>query len=213
MIVTDSTTNWVAGKFEHDAVSSINVVENNLIQLVIDELGPVLVAVMALQNATLGNVPHTARRPNIEFILNVPKSAVFQADLIHFASVVPVGLGGMGDLARAINQKELRSYLAPERKFIMQALTAHDAVACVAMLNNNTYLIHRHTMNPYQILAINAYDVTAAVIRESIQTFGKSRTILVSNPNARTTPEAKEASKSLGIRIVDFRQLLGALNS
>lgn len=213
MTVTDSTTNWVAGKLKHEKVSSIRVVENNLIELVIDELGTALIAVLALRVASLENAPSTIQRPDVEFILNVPKDAVYEADLINFAKDVPVGLGGLGDLYRAINQENLRNYLSPERKFILRALSDHDAVSRVEMLNNNTYLIHRHTMNPYQILAINDYEVTADVVRENIKAFGKSRTILTNNPNARTTPEAKEAAKSLNVRIVDFRQLLGALNS
>lgn len=213
MTVTDSSTNWVVGKLAHEHVSSVRAVENNLIELDIEELGPVLVAVMSQRVAGLANIPSTARRPDVEFILNIPKDALFGGDLINFAYNVPVGLGGMGDLLRAVNQKDLRGYICPERKFIFRALSQHDAVSHVEMLNNSTFLIHRHTMDAYQVLAINEYEITADVIRDNIQRFGKSRTILINNPNGRVTPEAVDAAKSAGVRIVDVRQLLGALNS
>lgn len=213
MTVTDSSTIWVAGKLSHEHVSGVRAVENNLIELEIEEMGPVLVAVMSLRVAGLANIPATARRPDVDFILNIPKDALFDGDLINFAYNLPVGLGGMGDLLRAVNHKNLRGYICPERKFIFRALSQHDAVSRIEMLNNNTLLIHRHKMAAYQILAINEYEITADVIRDNIQRFGKSRTILVNNPNGRITPEAVDAAKTAGVRIVDIRQLLGALNS
>lgn len=214
MVATgDWSARWCADKLKHEKVSMIRVLDDNLIEIEIEETGRVLIATMALKSISLANLPSSALRQDVEFILNIPKDPFFQGDLINFADRVPVGLGGVSDLMRAINKKDLRNYKAQEREFLLRILSMHDSVASVEMLNNATYVIHRNSMAPYKILALNEYDVTADVVRTGLQRFGHSRTIFASNPNGRVTPEGRQAAKDAGSRIVDLRQLLGALNS
>lgn len=214
MPATDNwSANWCADKFKHEHVLQVRVIEDNLVELEVEEVGRVLVATMSLPVVSLADVPPTALRPDVQFLLNISKDALFQGDLINYADRVPMGVGGVGDLLRAINKKELRKYFAPERSFILRALSQHDAVAGVEMLNNYTYLIHRRALGAYQVLVVTEYDVTAEVVRAALQKFGHSRTILANNPSGKVTPEAKEAAKSAGVRIVTISQLLGALNS
>ena len=214
MPATDNwSANWCADKLKHEHVSQVRVVEDNLVELEIEEMGKVLAATMSLPAVSLADVPPTALRPDVQFLLNISKDALFRGDLIKYADRVPMGVGGVGDLLRAINKKELRRYTTPERGFILRALSQHDAVSGVEMLNNYTYLIHRHALGAYQVLVVTEYDVTAEVVRATLQKFGHSRTILANNPNGKVTPEAKEAAKNAGVRIVTFSQFLGALNS
>jgi len=206
------SANWCADKFKHDKISGVRAVENNLIEVKAEEIGVALVATMSFSEVSLPDIPQVAHRQDVEFIVNIKKDVLFQGDLIGFADINSKGLGGIADLSRAINQGSLREYVSPERAFLSRALSQHSAVAGVQMLNNKTYYILRQGMEAYQFLALDAYDLTANVVRDGLRRFGHSRTILKSNPNGNITPEAREAAKNSSTKIFTFAQLLGALN-
>jgi len=213
--MADNSASWCAGKIKHSGILRARAEGNNLMELELAEGGTVFVATMSQHIVSMDNIPPTTLRQDVQFLLNIPKDALFQRDLIGFAQNVPIGIGGIADLYRAINDKNLRTYVHPERKFLTRLLLQHSAVSNVELLNNQTYLIHRSALafGAYQVLVVNDYDVTADVLRSSIEKFGHSRTVLASNPNGRVTPEAKEAAKHAGVRILVLSQLLGALNS
>jgi hypothetical protein len=213
--MADNSASWCAGKLKHESILRAQAVGDNLMEIEVAELGTAFVATMSQHVVSMGNVPPTATRQETQFLLNIPKDALFQGDVIAFAGRAPIGIGGIADLYRAVNDKDLRGYVHPERKFLTRLLTQHSAVSGVELLNNQTYLIHRDSLGlgAYQVLVVNEYDVTADVIRSNIEKFGHSRTIYASNPSGRVTPEAKEAAKHAGVRVVDLSQLLGALNS
>jgi len=205
---------WSCEKLiSHDEVISAEPVGGNLIQLSVKELEePVLVFAMSKPKVAASDVQDARDAGDIEFAMNIPKNAVLQRGAIEAAESIPIGLGGLGDLYIAVNEREFRHYLPKETRFILRGLEQHSAVSKVVRENNRTYLVERHGMSEVRVLALNDYDLTAEAVRDGIEKFGKCDIVLMSNPNCRPSVESFEVAKHSSTRILKWGQLLGALN-
>ena len=134
--MADNSASWCAGKLKHKDILRAQAVGDNLMELEIADSGQVFVATMSQHTVSMNNLPPTALNPDVQFLLNIPKDALFQRDVIAFAERAPIGIGGIADLYRAINEKNLRIYVHPERKFLTRVLVQHPPVSGVEMLNN-----------------------------------------------------------------------------
>ena len=106
-----------------------------------------------------------------------------------------------------------RTYLPKETRFILRGLRQHTAVTQVDRINNRMYRIRRLENDDMLVLALNDYDLTADAVREGIDRFGKCDVVLMSNPNCRASGESFSAAKHCGVRILKWKQLLGAINN
>lgn len=208
------TPDWSCEKLiSHSDVLAVQTVSENLIQLTIkDHDTNVYVATMSKRTVTLADLPASCRNERVEFLLNIPKDALIEGDVIDFTSHASIGIGSLGDLYTAINEKEFRSYIPKEVRFILRGLRQHTAVSRIDRLNNRTYLVHRHLRNPVRVLALDDYDLTADAVRDGLDKFGRCDIVLTSNPNCRPSPESVEAARHSGVRVLQWAQLLGALN-
>jgi hypothetical protein len=150
---------------------------------------------------------------DIEFAMNIKKDALFDQSAIGLSESMPIGLGGLGDLYSAANEREFRTYLPKETRFILRGLRQHTAVTQVDRINNRMYRIRRLANDDMLVLALNDYDLTADAVREGIARFGRCNVILASNPNCRPSAESVSAARYCEVRILKWGQLLGALNN
>lgn len=210
-----STAEWACEKLiAHGDIVEASPTGADFIQMVLrDVQAPVFVSVMSAPRVELASVPNSFRDPRTEFLLNIPKNAFFSGEVVETAGTIPVGIGGLGDLYTAANEKDFRHYISKEARFILRGLHQHTAVQRIVRINNRTYRVFKHQGEPVTVLALNEYDLTADVIRSGIEKFGCPNFILTSNPNSRVTPEAVSAARSAGTGILAWRQLLGALNN
>lgn len=216
MSATDNwAADWACDKLiSHDQILKVEHVEDHLVQMnVKDYAQDVLVAIMSERKVTLANIPNVCRSSRIDFLLNIPKNAYFDGDLLSFAENTPFGVGGLGDLYTAVNEKEFLCYLPKEVRFILRGLRQHTAVSSVSRDNNRLYIIGRFGKNPFRVLALNEYDLTADAIRSGIDLYGHCDFVLASNPNCRLSSAAQEAARSAGTGVLKWRQLLGVINS
>lgn len=198
----------------HEDILQANPRSENSIELVIkDVAAPVVVATMSQNKVEVTSVPDEFHDPVTEFLLNIPKDAYFAGQLLEAAMNVPIGVGGVGDLYTAVGEREFRLYIPKEARFILRGLSQHTAVRSVSRLNDRTYKILKHSGKEIHVLALNEYDLTVEALRSGIDKYDRPTFILASNPNCRLSTVAKEAARSTGTRIVDWRQLLGALNN
>lgn len=206
---------WACDKLiSHDEIIEATPVDDQLIKLQVKDLEPdVFVAAMSQKQVFLDNIPAVCQNSRIDFLLNIPKNAYFDGKILSYAETKPFGLGGLGDLYTAANEKEFHDYLPKETRFILRGLRQHTAVSSVFRANNRTYVISRFTGKPIRVLALNYYDLTADAIRAGIDVFGECDFILASNPNCRLSGGATDAARSAGTGVLMWRQLLGAINN
>lgn len=195
----------------HEDIKEANVIGPHQISLAVKKLPrTVTVGTMSVPVIT-GKDIDEVYRPGNEFILNIKKGPLIEHDAIVRSEQTPFGLGGVGDLYRAANDKEFKTYLPKETQFILRALNQHSEVESVCRINNRMYQITRMNGSELRILALNEYDLTADAIRSGIDRFGKCNAILASNPNCDITSEAKEVAKNCDAALFKIGQLLGAL--
>lgn len=209
------TAQWACEKLiSHSEILGVMPSGANQIRLEVKDFPvPVFVSTMSDPHVDLSRVPPSFLDPQTQFLLNIPKEAYFDGDLLAAAANIPVGVGGLGDLYVAAGEKDFRRYIPKEPRFILRGLGQHTAVSGVRRMNDRTYLISKHRGDPVQVLALNEYDVSADVIRGGIAKYGLPRFVLASNPNCRISPEATAAVRFAGTGVLVWRQLLGALNN
>ncbi len=208
------SADWCCEKLlSHDKILEATTRTGNSVRLVVKDMAlPVIVATMSEPRVELTSVPDEFHQPETEFLLNIPKDAYFSGPLLEFASTVPIGVGGLGDLYTAANEQEFRHYIPKETRFILRVLAQHTAVRTVSRINNRTYLILKHSGKEVRVLALNEYDLTGDAVRSGIDKYGLPNFILASNPNCRFSAATKDVARAAGTDVLVLSHLLGALN-
>lgn len=207
------TARWSCEKLiSHSNIASAVPVGSNEIELTLHECqNPVRVATMS-QHVVGADVVHEVyTSPDIEFIMNIPKDALFQQDALEMSELLAFGLGGLGDLFVAAAEGEFRTYVPKEFRFILRVLRQHSYVTGVTRINNRMLLVERFLGDDKLVLALNEYDLTAEAVRTGVEKFGRPDIILTSNPNCRTSRQGSAAAASLDVKIFDIRELMGHL--
>jgi hypothetical protein len=208
------SADWACSKLiSHEDIKSANVRDTNQIELTVKNIQrPVQIATMSVETVRSTDLHELCASSEIEFALNIKKDALYDRSAIQFSESRPIGLGGLGDFYRAASERDFRKYLPKETRFILRGLRQHTAVTSVHRLNNRLYRVEHQSGQPMTVLALNDYDLTAESVRDGIDRFGTCDIILASNPNARASRESIAAARHCGVRVLKWRQLLGALN-
>lgn len=206
---------WLKSKLiENNKIEDVTVVNGNLLSCAVKKFAaPVSVATISVPEVTRSDVAQVVTLPQVQFLLNLKKDGYFNDQAFYDLRKSSVGCGTMGDFYSAINNKDCRSYLTGDTKFVLRGLEQHTGVSSVQLLNMRKFLISRPLLKDLMVLALNDYDITAEAVRLSIQRYGACNFILKSNPNARASNEAEEAAKNSGTRLLSWAQLLGAVNN
>jgi len=206
---------WCLEKLiSHDKIIEANILTNNSIQLGVEGIQRhVTIATMSSPHVELSTVPDEIHNQDTEFLLNIPKDAYFSGELLNFATGVPLGVGGLGDLYTAANEQEFRAYLPKETRFLTRALEQYTGVRAVIRVNNRTYRILKHSGDEVTVLALNEYDLTGETVRSGIQKYGLPKFILASNPSCRLSSATKEVARNAGTGVLTLSHLMGALNN
>lgn len=206
---------WCCDKLinRKEILSAEPISSNGVALKVKDHAQTVIVATMSEDRASLAQVPDEFHQPETEFLLNIQKMAYFGGDLLHKASQIPVGVGGMGDLYAAAGDKDFRNYIPREVRFIRLGLMQHSHVSNVIRLNSQMYEVHKINGLRVTVLALNEYDLTADALRSGIEKFGKPDLVLASNPNCRASQMTDQAARAIGTRVLNWGRLLGALRN
>ncbi|WP_292295052.1 hypothetical protein [Marivita sp.] len=199
---------------DHDDIYEVGVRTQNSIVLIVKDLpAPIVVAVMSSDRVDLESVPDEFHEPVTEFLINIPKDPFVSGELLATASKIPLAVGGLADLYRAVNARNFRNYIPPEPRFLLRCLEQHTAVRAVIRANNRTYQVVKVSGDVVRVLALNDYDLTAEAVRSGIDKFGLPDFILASNPNCRLSSATKQVARSSGTGVLKLNQLMGALNN
>ena len=205
--------NWCQEKVSsNDNVESIEIIDDNHVEIRCQNSEVYNVAVISESYITMDLIEKVIK-DNTQFLFNIKKEPLIEGEVLAYAEVKRFGIGGFGDIMRAINSKNLREYQNPETKFIMEGLKQHTNVYSIIRLDNRRYKVIKIGFKEDTILALNNYDLTAEKVREAKSKYRTFDVILASNPNARISSIANDVAKELGLKILTWRQLLGRLNS
>jgi hypothetical protein len=205
--------NWCQEKVSsNDNVESIEIIDDNHVEIRCQNSEVYNVAVISESYITMDLIEKVIK-DNTQFLFNIKKEPLIEGEVLAYAEVKRFGIGGFGDIMRAINNENLTEYQNPETKFIMEGLKQHTNVYSIIRLDYRRYKVIKIGFKEDTILALNNYDLTAEKVREAKSKYRTFDVILASNPNARISSIANDVAKELGLKILTWRQLLGRLNS
>ena len=205
--------NWCQEKVSsNDNVESIEIIDDNHVEIRCQNSEVYNVAVISESYITMDLIEKVIK-DNTQFLFNIKKEPLIEGEVLAYAEVKRFGIGGFGDIMRAINNENLTEYQNPETKFIMEGLKQHTNVYSIIRLDNRRYKVIKIGFKEDTILALNNYDLTAEKVREAKSKYRTFDVILASNPNARISSIANDVAKELGLKILNWRQLLGRFNS
>lgn len=211
--MNDWMVNWCKENVsKNDNVACIEIIDDNHVEIRCLNSDVYNIAVIS-ETHIKKNLIEKVIKDNTQFLFNIKKEPFIDGEVLAYAEIRKFGIGGFGDIMRAINGKNLREYQNPETKFIMQGLKQHTNVKSVIRLDNRRYNIVKNGFEKDIVLALNDYDLTAERVREAKTIFATFDVILASNPNVRISSTAIDVAKELGLKILIWRQLLGRLNS
>lgn len=207
-----SLSSWCLSKIsEHDKVESTRLTNNEIINITHKNGNNFNVAAVSTEHMTLETIG-TIDITNLDFLLNIKTDAYTDGNVYALAKSATFGIGGLGDVYRALNQGVMATYLDPEMKFIIRGLHQHRCVLKIERLDNRRFYIERNGLNSVTILALNDYDLTGESVRHGIEVFKKFDAILTSNPNCRRSNSSETAAYNTGVKILSWGQLMGQLN-
>lgn len=208
------TGKWATEKIlKNDEVDHVTSLGTNYLSVSLKNNKNVNIATISLDKIYASDLEGIVNSNTIEFVLNVKKEPYINRTALEYAQKRNFGLGGLGDLFRAINNNNFRKYIHPEVQFILRGLRQHRKVSQVVRLDSRRYQVSRNSLPDVIVLALNDYDLTAEAVRSGIEKYGQCDVLLTSNPNCRPTTESLEAAEYIGIKILSWHQLLGALNN
>jgi hypothetical protein len=210
------TAAWTAEKVAgHHQVLTAKTVSGNALRILTKRRkAGILIATFSVDVVERKDLERVHTGSDVEFVMSVPKGAVFRFSAIAYAEANSFGLGGLSDLYVAINENSFREYISKETRFILRGLRQHTMVQNVARITDRLYEVHRYGgLGSARVLALNEYDLTAEAVRTGIERHGECDLILTSNPNCRPSSESIQAATSAGVRVLKWAELLGALNN
>lgn len=205
--------NWCQDKVSsNNNVECIEIIDDNHVKIICQDSEVYNVAVISESHITIDLIENIIN-DDTQFLFNIKKEPLIDCEVLAYAETKKFGIGGFGDIMRAINNKDLIEYQNPETKFIMENLRQHTNVNNVIRLDNRRYKVEKIGFEQDIVLSLNDYDLTAEKVREAKTKFVTFDVILASNPNVRISSNANDVAKELGLKILIWRQLLGRLNS
>jgi hypothetical protein len=152
-------------------------------------------------------------QPSVDFILNIPKDAVYTGAALTAARQLNVALGGVGDAMRAMNEKFPRSYVFQEVKYVERIFEQQPAIEGFERLDNKRYLLQRRKRAAVTVYVSNAYEVTADEVRTAWEKFGSFDAFVTSNPSALAiSSQATSAAETLGSRVLLWSEFMSDLH-
>ena len=192
--------NWCQEKVSsNDNVESIEIIDDNHVEIRCQNSEVYNVAVISESYITMDLIEKVIK-DNTQFLFNIKKEPLIEGEVLAYAEVKRFGIGGFGDIMRAINNENLTEYQNPETKFIMEGLKQHTNVYSIIRLDNRRYKVIKIGFKEDTILALNNYDLTAEKVREAKSKYRTFDVILASNPNARISSIANDVAKELGLK-------------
>ena len=209
------TGSWLAKKLQgHMNVARTELLEPQILQVTRKKHETVVIGSVATTFVVGSTIqPLIDGSFDISFIVNIPKEASWSGEAMDLADSKTVGVGGMEDLFRAMNNPCVREYRRKEYTYFEEVMGQHQNVWHVVRVHDRKYIVNTWDERKVVVVLLNEYELAAEKIRTTRKRYGTFEIVLITNPNGEATTEAKSAARSLGARIFKLRNFMGFLKS
>jgi hypothetical protein len=163
---------WVADKLKAvDEIMDAKVMPSGLLQVTRKEYPPFNVGALAVKTVVkasdvsplfdMGDAP--------QFVVNVPKSAVWAGASIEVVHQRDAAFGGVADLIRASRQDDVQAYRYQEYRFVERGLLQHNAVSGLTRLFDQKFRVHRFTLPDLTLVMSESYEISADDVRTAYE--------------------------------------------
>jgi len=207
--------NWAKEKLladDDNEVSSIKLINQNLLKITDKHNRKYKVATMSLSNISKSDLEELFKGKDVSFVLNIYKDPYISEDALEYSLKNEFSIGNMGDLIRALEDDILENYIPPTASFVLRGLQQHNKVLSAKRLDSHRIKINRCHFPSVIILVLSEYELTADSFRYAMERVPDFDAVLASNPNRGPTNECVEAVLSTGKRIFTWAELFQILN-
>lgn len=148
--------------------------------------------------------------PSVEFVVNIPKAAIWQGSAIQILEDAGMAFGPLGHLMKAIsgrrNSEPLNDFVHPETSYFRTILSQHSNLYRLVRVTDLIYEFQRKNGPPLLVAGLNEYELAGSTIRAAVAQHGNVSVIFATNPNAWPTSDAYEVAESMGIELFHDRR-------
>ncbi|MDE8670636.1 hypothetical protein PY310_18820 [Pseudarthrobacter sp. H3Y2-7] len=167
--------------------------------------------VVKTQDVTVAKIGHLFDG-EVDFIVNIPATGIFQGEAIELCQDEGVGWGGLADSMRAVRYEEPYTYTHPAHSFVLPALRRHSHVRSVSFVDSRRLLVTRPGGLPPLVLYIeDTYQTEVTSVRFAIDRCWPFDIFVAIDPNAGPTRQAVSAAHNAGVEILRWGETLGRL--
>lgn len=148
--------------------------------------------------------------PAVEFVVNIPKAAIWQGSAIQILEEVGMAFGPLGHLMKAVagrrDSEPLNGFVHPETSYFRTILSQHSNLYRLVRVTDLIYEFQRKNGPPLLVAGLNEYELAGSTIRAAVAQHGNVSIIFATNPNAWPTSDAYEVAESMGIELFHERR-------
>jgi hypothetical protein len=175
------------------------------------EQRPIRFAVIKKQNVIADDIAHLLGG-DVDLIVNIPRTGIFQADAISLCLENEVAWGGLADSMRAVRLDDPQTYFPENLAFVMRGLLRHSHVESVSHLDSRRLRITRTDGLPELVLYIeDTYQAEVTTVHFAIDRCSPFDIFVATNPNAGPTKNAIAAAQDAGLEILRWADTLRRL--
>ncbi|MCG2669345.1 hypothetical protein ACFPFP_20550 [Bradyrhizobium sp. GCM10023182] len=205
---------WLIGVLpQHTEVTRVERLGADLVRVDRKKAPPAIIGVIWANPVEIANFEALlAGDPRPQFILNIPKAALWAGEAIDNLESEGVAWGKMYDLYRALNfEADLSAYRNPSLSFIERLFRQHRNVVQVERVFDQLYRLHRGKGEPVTVALTDAYEVTADAVRTAYEILAPFNVLLKNTPYGSISSKGKTAAAELGIEVCDQSSIFSRL--
>lgn len=196
----------------HTEVSSAIALDETRVAVDRKKYGNCIIGCISSRAVGDEDVSALAADGGLDFIVNIPKEALWAGSAIDLLEAQGLGWGGVKDLFSALGTEHVRGFISKEYLFIERIFREHGSVESYERLSDRVYRLKRRGKDDVVVALVNDYDVTADSVRTAWDRHGPFTDILANNPNCRWSDEANQAAEALGVNLLTLSDFMGRLN-
>jgi hypothetical protein len=206
--------NWLIGVLpQHEQVAQVERLGMGLVRIARRKAPPAIVGVISASPVQIADYEALlAGDPRPQFILNIPKAALWEGKAIDNLEAQGVAWGKMYDLYRGLNgEDDLSDYRNPSLSFIERLFHQHRNVVGVERVSDQVYRLHRMQGDPVVVALTDAYEVTADAVRAAYGALAPFNVLLKNTPYGRISQLGQAVAAELGVQVCDQSSIFARL--
>ncbi len=149
--------------------------------------------------------------PEMEFLCGYRKECVWTGDAIGYVESKSIGWGSAGTLNSAIGKQSLKTASHKDYFFSYRLIRQMKSIKSLERQFDRIFIMTLASGKSYRVGMIMEYEPTADAIRTFWDRFGPIDIAWNINPSGNPTPNAIEAGRNLGCKVIKWEDLKSLL--